>query len=162
MAHSHALASQGYGSESRPYVELRQSVPSQIESISPFLDQLIRFIKRFRSGDGSEVDIEIAVGEALMNAVVHGNREDPNKRVCVTSRCGEDGDVSITVRDEGEGFDWRVVRDPTAPENILSSHGRGIYLIRTLMDEVNFEQNGRVLKMRKGPNKCVKAEIKPE
>ena len=65
-----------------------------------------------RPEDGSEVDIEIAVREALTNAVVHGNHEDPNKRVFVTSRCSEDGEVSITVCDEGQGFDSRAVPDP--------------------------------------------------
>lgn len=162
MAQSQAFVSQAYDSESSFCVELRQSLPSKIEAISPFLDQLMPFIKRFRNADGSEVDIEIAVGEALTNAVVHGNHEDPNKRVCVTSRCSEDGEVSIAVHDEGEGFDSLAVPDPTAPENVLSSHGRGIYLIRTLMDEVAFEQNGTVLKMRKRPSKGANAERKPE
>jgi serine/threonine-protein kinase RsbW len=100
------------------------------------------------------------VREALTNAVVHGNREDPNKLVFVTSRCSEDGEVSITVRDEGQGFDSRAVPDPTVPENLLSSHGRGIYVMRKLMDEVSFEQNGTVLKMRKRPNKKANAERK--
>lgn len=159
---SQALACQGHGSESGPYVELRQSFPSQVEAISPFLDQLMRCFKWFRDEDGTKVDLEIAVREALTNAVVHGNHEDPNKRVFVTSRCSEDGEVSITVCDEGQGFDNRAVPDPTAPENVLPSHGRGIYLMQKLMDEVTFEQNGTVLKMRKRPNKKVNAERKTD
>src|SRR4051812_20296300 len=152
MAQSQGLACQRSASQFSPYLELWQSLPSQVEAISPFLDQLMRFIKRFRKGDRSEVDIEIAVREALTNAVVHGNHKDSKKRVFVTSCCREDGEVSITIRDEGQGFDSRAVPDPTAPENVLSSHGRGIYLMRTLMDEVSFEQNGTVLKMRKTSN----------
>ena len=163
MAQSQALAAcQRSASEFSPYVELWQSLPSQLEAISPFIDQLMRFIKSFRNGGGSEVDIEIAVNEALTNSVVHGNHEDASKRVFVTSRCTEDGEVSITVRDEGEGFDSRTVPDPTAPENVLSNHGRGIYLIRTLMDEVTFEQNGTVLKMRKRSNIGAGAERQAE
>jgi serine/threonine-protein kinase RsbW len=162
MDQSQALAYQGHGSESGAYVELWQSLRSQIEAISPFLDQLMRCLKRFRDEDGIEVDIEIAVREALTNAVVHGNREDPNKLVFVTSRCSANGEVSITVCDEGQGFDSRAVPDPTAPENVLSSHGRGIYVMQKLMDEVSFEQNGTVLKMRKRPNKKVNAERKPD
>ena len=152
MTQSQGLASPRSASRFTPYVELWQSLPSQVEAISPFLDQLMRFITRFRKRDGSEVDIEIAVRETLTNAVVHGNHEDPKKRVFVTSRCKEDGEVSITIRDEGQGFDSRAVPDPTAPENVLSSHGRGIYLMRTLMDEVSFAEDGTVVKMRKRPN----------
>ncbi|HWC18055.1 MAG TPA: ATP-binding protein, partial [Terriglobales bacterium] len=144
------------------YVELWQSLRSQIEAISPFLDQLMRSIKKFRDADGTEVDIEIAVREAITNAVVHGNHEDPNKRVFVTSRCSEEGEVSITIRDEGPGFDTSRLPDPTAPENVLSNHGRGIYLMRTLMDEVTFEQNGTLLKMSKRLHSQVNAERTPD
>lgn len=63
------------------FVELRQSLPSQVEVISPFVDQLMRFIKRFPNGDGSELDIEIAIREALANAILHGNQQNPRKRV---------------------------------------------------------------------------------
>lgn len=163
MTQSQGLASPRSASRFTPYVELWQSLPSQVEAISPFLDQLMRFITRFRNGDGGEADdVEIAVREALTNAVVHGNHENPKKRVFVTSRCKENGEVSITIRDEGQGFDSRAVADPTAPENVLSSHGRGIYLMRSLMDEVSFEQNGTVVKMRKRPNTAANAAGKPD
>ena len=96
------------------------------------------FITNSRNKDGSETDIEIALIEALENAVVHGNCEDPPKRVYVTCRCTAEGEVSITVQDEGQGFNTRILPDPTAPENRLCSSGRGIYLMKTLMDEVRF------------------------
>jgi len=151
MAQSQALAYQSDASWFSPFVELRQALPSQIEAISPFLDQLTRFINRFRNGDGSE-DIEISVREAITNAIVHGNCEDADKRVYVTCRCDTDGDVSITIRDEGQGFDSRTVPDPTTPENRLSPHGRGIHLMHALMDEVCFEEGGTVVKMFKKSN----------
>ena len=157
MAQSQALACLRSASEFSPYVELWQSLPSRLDAIPPFLDQLMRFIKSFRNQDGL-VDIEIGVNEALTNAVVHGNHEDSSKRVFVISRSSEDGEVSITIRDQGQGFDSSGVPDPTAPENVLSSHGRGIYLIRSLMDEVNFEENGTVLKMRKRSHSEAKVE----
>jgi hypothetical protein len=103
--------------DSVPFVELHQSSPSQVEAISPFLDQLMRFIRRFRTEDGSEVDIEIAVREALTNAIVHGNHENAEKCVYVASRCSQDGEVLVTIRDLGQGFDSRLVPDPTASEN---------------------------------------------
>jgi serine/threonine-protein kinase RsbW len=92
------------------------------------------------------------VHEALANAVIHGNQLDPNKRVCVACRCYTDGEVSIAIRDQGRGFDSGSIPDPTAPENQLSSHGRGIYLMRASMDEVHFDEGGLVVRMRKKPN----------
>jgi serine/threonine-protein kinase RsbW len=80
---------------------------------------------------------------------MHGNQEDFCKLVCVTCRCTMDGEVSLTVQDEGQGFDTAAVLDPTTPENRLLPHGRGIYLIKTLMDEVCFEQGGAVVHMHK-------------
>ena len=158
MAQSQALACRSDACQLSPFAELRQSFSSQIEAISPFVDQLMRFLKMFRNGDGSEVDIEIAIREALANAVVHGNCENPEKRVYVTSRCSQDGEISITIRDQGQGFDNCVVPDPTVPENITSRYGRGIYLMKALMDEVHFEECGTVVKMRKKSNAGATAE----
>lgn len=134
-----------------PFVELRQSLPSQLAIISPFVDQLMCFIARFRTGDGSEWDIEIAIREALANAIVHGNHESPRKRVYVTCRCTTDGEVSITVEDEGQGFDSEAVLDPTTPANRLLTYGRGIYLMKTSMDEVRFDCGGTVVHLQKKP-----------
>jgi len=132
---------------------MRWSLPSKRAAISPFVDQLSAFIRtliRDHSHDaGAEEDIETAVREALANAIVHGNQESPRKRVYVTCSCTLDGDISITVRDEGQGFDPGVLPDPTDRNNLLRSHGRGIYLIRALMDEVSFEEHGKVLYLRK-------------
>jgi serine/threonine-protein kinase RsbW len=99
-----------------------------------------------------ETDIEVALHEALVNAVVHGNDENSCKRVYVTCRCYMDGEVSITVRDQGKGFDSSSLLNPTLRENLLLTHGRGIYLMKTLMDEVSFEEGGAVVMMRKNSN----------
>jgi serine/threonine-protein kinase RsbW len=112
----------------------------------------MRFILKFRTADGSEIDIEMALHEALANAVVHGNGENSYKRVYVACRCYMDGEVSITVRDEGQGFDCTAIPDPTFRANLLFTHGRGIYLMKTLMDEVSFEEGGSVVRMRKNSN----------
>jgi serine/threonine-protein kinase RsbW len=149
ISRTHTLALLPRISHCCPYVELEQSLPSEIAAISPFADQLMLFIQKFRETDGTEVDIEIALREALANAVVHGNHEDPHRRVYVTCCCSMEGEVSITVSDEGRGFDNRVVPDPTAPANVEFTHGRGIYLMQTLMDEVLFERSGAVVHMRK-------------
>ena len=86
-----------------------------------------------------------------MDAVIHGNSEDPCKRVHLTVRCSADGEVRVAIRDEGAGFDSGSIPDPTAPELRMSSHGRGIYLMRALMDEVSFEEGGTVVHMHKDP-----------
>jgi serine/threonine-protein kinase RsbW len=119
---------------------------------------VMSFVSKFRKVDGSEANIEMALHEALTNAVVHGSHEDPNKRVHVICRCSIDGEVSITVRDQGQGFDSRGITDPTTPENLLSPHGRGIYLMHTLMDEVSFDEGGVVVRMRKRANAGFGAE----
>ena len=152
MAHTQSLSLLPRNGHAVPFVELRQSFPSKVAAISPFVDQLLQFVLQFRSADGSEIDIEMALREALANAVVHGNGDDPCKSVYVTCRCYMDGEVSITIRDQGRGFDSNAVLDPTLPENLLFTHGRGIYLMKTLMDEVSFEDGGSVVRMRKNSN----------
>jgi serine/threonine-protein kinase RsbW len=143
-------ASQSF--KSVPFIELRNSLPSDVDIISPFVDQLMQFISRYREVDGNNFEIEVALREALVNAIVHGNQEDPHKRVYVKCRCTTDGKVSITVEDEGNGFEHDAVPDPTSHGNRLRTNGRGIYLIRTVMDEVVFEQGGSVVHMRKRAN----------
>lgn len=151
MVHTQSLSLPRNG-HSVPFIELRQTVASQVAAISPLADQLMRFILRFRSADGSETDIELALREALANAVIHGNGESSSKRMYVTCRCYMDGEVSITVRDEGRGFDNSGVPDPTLRGQLLLTHGRGIYLMKVLMDEVSFEENGALVMMRKRSN----------
>ena len=152
MAHIQNLTLMPRTFRSVPFVELRQSLSSQVTAISPLVDQLMMFIANFRKADGSELEIETAVREAISNAIIHGNHEDPYKRVHVTCRCNSYGEVRITVRDEGPGFQSDAVPDPTSPENRLSTHGRGIYLMRMLMDEVSFVKGGSVVRMRKKSN----------
>jgi len=146
-----------HSSHSAPFVGLRNTLPSDVDIISPFVEQLMRFISRFRVAGGNDIEIEVALREALVNAIVHGNEEDPNKLVYVKCRCTRDGEVSITVEDEGNGFEHEAVPDPTSPDNQLRTNGRGIHLIRTLMDEVDFEEGGSVLHMRKRANADIRS-----
>src|SRR5271168_1571409 len=162
MAQTHALTLLPCTSDDVSFVELRQSFASQIHAISPFVDQLMSFITKPRNRDGSETDIEMALIEALENAVVHGNRQDIHKRVYVTCRCTAEGEVSITVQDEGQGFDTGTLPDPTAPENRLRTSGRGVYLMKAEMDEVRFERGGALVFMRKKPNAKPAAERKQD
>ena len=146
---------------SHSFVELRNTLPSHVDIVSPFVDELMRFISRFRVADAS-FEIELALREALANAIVHGNREHPRKLVYVKCRCTTDGDVLITIADEGRGFNNDAVPDPTSPANGQRTHGRGIYLMKTLMDEVQFERGGSVVHMRKRANASSGTTRKPQ
>jgi anti-sigma regulatory factor (Ser/Thr protein kinase) len=85
--------------------------------------------------------LQVAVAEALANAVVRGNREDPAKAVSVDAELHPDV-VVITVTDEGDGFDPARVPDPLAPDQMAETCGRGLFLIRKLVDDVRFNERG--------------------
>lgn len=86
--------------------------------------------------------VSVAVRESVINAIKHGNGNDEQKRVFVefTPLPGDGGGIAIRVRDEGPGFDPEQLPDPLAPENMLKSSGRGIFLIRNFMDEMRLQR----------------------
>jgi serine/threonine-protein kinase RsbW len=88
----------------------------------------------------------LAVVEGVNNAIVHGNRLDSDKDVTLEYFVDQDK-VEFTITDEGSGFDFSNVPDPTKPENIEKSHGRGIFLMNHLADEIVFERNGSKVKL---------------
>ncbi|HXU47062.1 MAG TPA: ATP-binding protein [Thermoanaerobaculia bacterium] len=95
--------------------------------------------------------VDIAVREAVANAIKHGNRQDPDKRVAVELGVDEDG-LIIQVEDEGEGFEPGEVSNPLAPENLLKPSGRGIFYMQSFMDEVRYGARpggGTVVTLRK-------------
>lgn len=99
--------------------------------------------------------VSVAVRESVVNAIKHGNKNDESKRVIVEFTplpMDEPEELVIHVKDEGEGFDPQDVADPLAPENILKSSGRGIFLIRSFMDDVQLhrgEERGMEVRMVK-------------
>jgi len=149
MAHAQVATPVSQSSHLAAYVELRDSLPTHVDLISPFVDELMRFISRFRVSDGHNSEIELALREALVNAMVRGNQQDPHKRVYVKCRCAADGEVSLTVEDEGHGSENHVVMDPSSADHRLRIQGREMYMITALMDEVDFERDGSVVHMRK-------------
>jgi serine/threonine-protein kinase RsbW len=141
----------------RPYKcfchgHLQLRLANAVENISPSVDELMSFIGKFRLSDGSELNIEIAVREALANAIIHGNKLDSRKHVDITCRCSANGEVRIRIQDEGEGFRARDLSDPTTPENLLCTSGRGIHLMDALIDEVRFLACGSVVQLRMTSN----------
>src|SRR5258708_15817536 len=99
-----------------PVLWVELSIRSVITAISPFVDKLMLLIKRCRCAQGSEIDVEVSLREALANAVVHGNHEDPDKHVYVVCPCTPEREVSIVIRDEGKGFTRTELPNPTAAE----------------------------------------------
>ena len=97
--------------------------------------------------------IELALREAVSNAIVHGNGEDPSKIVAVRVTVNSNDGVRMSVKDQGEGFDPASVVDPTHSGNKLRSNGRGVFLIKQLMDNVGFHfEQGTEVVMRRAAN----------
>jgi serine/threonine-protein kinase RsbW len=136
-----------------PWVEVQQSLSSQVTAITPFVDQLMSFIRRFfRNGSSTndpEGDIEIALREALSNAVLHGNHEDGENRVSVSCRCSMDGEVKIRVRGQEPELERARALSSKHGDDAVPDHSRELYLLKSLMDEVVLEEHGRVVMMRK-------------
>jgi serine/threonine-protein kinase RsbW len=96
--------------------------------------------------DRLRLNLRVGLTEALANAMLYGNSRDPRKRVRVDAQVAE-GVLTIRVTDEGRGFDPAAVSDPTLPRNRKRAGGRGIFLIRKLMDRVEFNESGNSITM---------------
>jgi serine/threonine-protein kinase RsbW len=143
------------GKRSRPSIlEIDSWMPSKIPAISPLVDRLMRLIEGSQCVPGAEFDVELAIREALENAVVHGNREDPETKVHIRCRCEPGKEISIVVTDQGKGFDFEKTAGNGVTTDPGSEHGRGIQLMRAYMDDVYFEVGGSEVHMRKRARKA--------
>ncbi len=129
-------------------LEVHTWLRSEIGLISPLVDWLVSLIAGSRCVRGKEEFVELALREAVSNAMLHGNRMDARKLVHVHCCCEATKGVFV-VRDQGHGFDPKKVPDPLAVENLNSEHGRGIHLMKLAMDEVSFERQGTEVHMHK-------------
>lgn len=126
-------------------------MPSRIESVDEAAIKADEFAKQQGLGDDFVSAIDLAIRESVANAVKHGNKFAEEKTVDVTLAQTNEG-FEITVRDYGHGFDIDEIPDPTNPENLLKTHGRGILFMRSFMDVVewsNHEGGGMVVRMVK-------------
>jgi serine/threonine-protein kinase RsbW len=130
-------------------LEVDAWIPSDVKAISPLVDRLMRLIEGSHCIIGEEHAVELALREALSNAVVHGNRLDAHKLVHVRCRCKVGKGISLIVSDQGQGFDAQNAPDSVAAENLEAEHGRGIRLMKFVMDEVSFQQRGTEVHMCK-------------
>ena len=130
-------------------LEIDSWMPSAIPAISPLVDRLMLLIEGSQCVSGMLFDVELALREAMGNAVVHGNQEDPEKKVHIRCRCGPGKEISIIVTDQGTGFDFENIRGSGLPPNASAGHGHGIQLMKAYMDDVHFERGGSEVHMSK-------------
>jgi serine/threonine-protein kinase RsbW len=138
------------GKRSRSSIlEIDSWMPSKIQAISPLVDRLMRLIEGSQCVPGDEFDVELVLREALENAVVHGNQEDPGKKVHIRCRCEPGKEISIVVTDQGNGFDFGKIVGKGFTTDLAAEHGRGIQLMKAFMDDVHFERDGSEVHMRR-------------
>ena len=113
---------------------LERALDSTLESVDSAEELAVGAARRAGFDEDDLMKIGMAVREAVVNAVVHGNRYGDRKKVRLRVAQDPDG-LQVTIADEGEGFDFNSVPDPLAPENLLRTSGRGIFLIRSFMDD---------------------------
>ncbi len=147
------LRPQFAGRHAGSFFQIEARMPSEIKAITPLVDRLMRLIEGSHCVCGEERCVELALAEALNNAVVHGNRMDRQKLVQILCRCELGKGICVVVKDQGQGFDPNAVPDPTVGENIGADHGRGIWMMKSVMDEVSFERGGTEVRMRKAPTR---------
>jgi anti-sigma regulatory factor (Ser/Thr protein kinase) len=130
-------------------LRVRVTLAADRKAVGPVVARVMESVRAMKCVDGKEEAIELALQEALANAVVHGAKEDPTKIVECLVACDEQRGILIIVRDPGPGFDPQSIPACTVGENLYSNHGRGIFLINQLMDEVQFHKNGTEIRMVK-------------
>ena len=125
------------------------TIPADPRAIPTVTDGVMQVLVDKKWSEERIMHVELALQEALANAIRHGCQGDASRQVQCVVNCDTDGEILIVVRDPGSGFDATTVADPLAGQNVLKSSGRGIFLINQLMDEVAFKDGGRELQMRK-------------
>ena len=127
-------------------MKMEVTIPARVTAISPLVDAVMTAVRQ--RATTKELEIETALREALANAIKHGCSGDPTKFVQCSVVFEDDKSVLIVVRDPGPGFNAKQLPDPTEGKHLYENHGRGIYLINHLMDEVRFKRGGAEIHMR--------------
>lgn len=122
------------------------SISSSLDNLTTVEDYVDMLCVNNHISKGHYGNIIIAVTEAVNNAITHGNKKDIDKKVFLRFMTAKEG-LSIVVSDEGPGFNFDNLPDPTAPENLEMEHGRGVFLMRALADNIEFENNGSSVKL---------------
>ncbi len=125
---------------------IRIQIPSLSENVRMIESFIDNAREKFHLDDDIYGNIMIAVTEAVNNAIKHGNKGDSSKNVLLTLALN-DKLIKFKIEDEGNGFDYENLPDPTAPENIEKPGGRGVFLMKHLSDEVDFKEGGRIVEL---------------
>ena len=130
-------------------VKLEMSIPSVVDMIEGTVAKIMDLIAQSPCWDNTD-SIELVLQEALANAILHGNRADPRKLVNICVALQTNCSLLIIVKDAGSGFDPNQLPNPVAGQNLFSEHGRGIFLINRLMEDVSFSfDHGTAIHMRR-------------
>jgi serine/threonine-protein kinase RsbW len=133
-------------------------LPSDLSLMNGVLQYLLERVAKMGLIKPERSNLFIALDEAFVNAVKHGNKNDPNKLVRVTAELSP-REASFTVEDEGEGFNVQSIPDPCDPANLFKSSGRGVLLIYNIMDEVEYNAQGNRVTMVKRPESPVDSQL---
>jgi serine/threonine-protein kinase RsbW len=129
-------------------LRLDTMIDGRADAIHPAVGSIMQIVRSMGCAAGKELEVETALLEALANAVVHGCKNDASKKVECCVACDESRGMLIVIRDPGPGFDPKSIPNPIAGQNIFSTHGRGIFLINQLVDNVHYEKGGTEIHMK--------------
>ena len=127
-----------------PDILIIKSDKSELEKTKKFLSS---FFRKNKLSEESFNRVFLCLSEAVINSIQHGNQNDTKKQVIIQVRC-HDESVSFRVCDEGDGFDFNEVEDPTKPVNLKKESGRGIHIIKSLSKELEFEEQGKCIQFK--------------
>jgi serine/threonine-protein kinase RsbW len=120
---------------------------SKIDSITLLENFIDELSVKYNFSDEVYANVLTCLSEAIINAVLHGNTQNPDKKVYINLEVIENKRLVFTVTDEGNGFDFNNIPDPTAPENLENDSGRGIFIIKKLADQCIFNSKGNELEL---------------
>lgn len=120
---------------------------SQIDSISQLESFIDDLSVKYNFSDEVYANVLTCLSEAVINAIIHGNKENPEKLVYINLEVIENKRLVFTITDEGDGFDFNNIPDPTAPENLENLSGRGVFIIKKLADQCIFNSKGNELEL---------------
>jgi len=120
-----------------PFQEIRLQLPSRLNELKKIEHLSERIAKKMALSGDEQDNLSIAITEAVGNAIVHGNKKDPRKKVHIVVRMKKEC-VEVSVRDHGKGFNPNELSNPLDPQNVMKENGRGIFILKSLMDDAWF------------------------
>ena len=122
-------------------------LPSKLESITTVENFIDNLSEKYNFNEETYANVLTCLSEAVINAIVHGNKQDETKKVFLNLEVIENKRLIFTIADEGQGFDYNNLPDPTSPENLENYSGRGVYIIKKLADQCIFNTTGNEVEL---------------